>query len=407
MFLVDTQKLWTDYKYYIVAGAILLVLLIVIVVMSIVSSVKAKKKAKLVRKLETEFKPSETEVMSNEKEEVVVSSLEDNSNLEEPKEESFEEEAEEVDEKQTDDEDLVLKKETVEEDNLVETTENNTQVEQNQIEEDVKEDSQADESNLTDVNEDNSVKEDVEDMLEENKQVVRGKYQIMPDRDGYKYILKASNGQPLIDSESYSSLKGCKNAISRLKANIELAEVRIEQDKKGHFQFHVVRGTRTVAHSANYNSKSSAQNALNSFLKFVKSDKIEVIEQPESFVPERVDLTGEEINSETLGKIVISKEEDFYLFKLIANNGQTICMSTTYKNIVSLKRAISKFQDAVYTGNFYMTQDKYYNFQFKLYTAEKRLVLTGETFQTKETCISNIKSCYRFAKNAIIEDTTV
>lgn len=407
MFLVDTQKLWTDYKYYIVAGAILLVLLIVIVVMSIVSSVKAKKKAKLVRKLETESKPSETEVMSNEKEEVVVSSLEDNSDLEEPKEESFEEEAEEVDEKQTDDEDLVVKKETVEEDNLVETTENNTQVEQNQIEEDVKEDSQADESNLTDVNEDNGVKEKVEDMLEENKQVVRGKYQIMPDRDGYKYILKASNGQPLIDSESYSSLKGCKNAISRLKANIELAEVRIEQDKKGHFQFHVVRGTRTVAHSANYHSKSSAQSALNSFLKFVKSDKIEVIEQPESFVPERVDLTGEEINSEILGKIVISKEEDFYLFKLIANNGQTICMSTTYKNIVSLKRAISKFQDAVYTGNFYMTQDKYYNFQFKLYTAEKRLVLTGETFQTKETCISNIKSCYRFAKNAIIEDTTV
>lgn len=43
-----------------------------------------------------------------------------------------------------------------------------------------------------------------------------------------------------------------------------------------------------------------------------------------------------------------------FLYKLIANNGQTICMSATYKTMVTIQKSIESFRDAVYDGKFYI-----------------------------------------------------
>lgn len=232
----------------------------------------------------------------------------------------------------------------------------------------------------------------------------KGKYEIVQDATGFKYYLKASNGETLIVSESYTSLLGCKNAIKRLKENTLTAIIKVEEDKNHNFQFHVVKGTRVVAHSANYNTKISAQNASKAFAKYVNTDVIKLQEESKNDL-ELVTLDDAQISTETVGKILVSKENDMFLYKLIANNGQTICMSATYKTMVTIQKSIESFRDAVYDGKFYIQKDKNDKYQFKLYNKASRLIMTGESFQNADSCRSNILSCYRFAKNAPIEYT--
>ena len=232
----------------------------------------------------------------------------------------------------------------------------------------------------------------------------KGKYEIVQDATGFKYYLKASTGETLIVSESYTSLLGCKNAIKRLKENTLTATIKVEEDKNHNFQFHVVKGTRVVAHSANYNTKVSAQNASKAFAKYVNTDVIKLQEESKNDL-ELVTLDDAQISTETVGKILVSKENDMFLYKLIANNGQTICMSATYKTMVTILKSIENFRDAVYDGKFYIQKDKNDKYQFKLYNKASRLIMTGESFQNADSCRSNILSCYRFAKNASIEYT--
>lgn len=231
---------------------------------------------------------------------------------------------------------------------------------------------------------------------------IKGKYEIVSSSTGYIYTLKASNGESLIVSESYTTLKGCKTAIKRLQENSIDAELRIEEDKNKNFQFHVVKGTRIVAHSANYSTKASAVNASKSFMKFVNTDNIKVVESEDDQL-ELVDLSNAEISTETTGKIVIYNNDGVLVYKLIANNGQIICTSPTYKTMSALNGSIAKFQEAVYNGKFYILKDKNGNHQFKLYSSTNRLIMTGESFTSIDNAKSNVASCYRFAKNATIE----
>ena len=247
-----------------------------------------------------------------------------------------------------------------------------------------------------------AVKETTEEKKTNNR--AKGKYEVVQDATGFKYYLKASNGETLIVSESYTTLLGCKNAIKRLKENTLNATIKVEEDKNHNFQFHVVKGTRVVAHSANYNTKVSATNASKAFTKYVNTDVIKVQEESKNDL-ELVTLDDAQVSTETVGKILVSKENDMYLYKLIANNGQTICMSATYKTMVTIQKSIESFRDAVYDGKFYIQKDKNDRYQFKLYNKASRLIMTGESFTNADSCRSNILSCYRFAKNAPIEYT--
>lgn len=434
MFLFDLKNAWEDYKYYVVVVAILIVLLLVVTISCIVSASKKKKSKK------SYVAEAAKEIQDSNAEDIVEESVEEETPI---VEESVEEETPEAEE-QVEEETPVVEESVEEETKVVEEqVEEETKVVEEPKKVAPKKKAAAKKTPATKVvtlaEKAPVVEEKVEEtpavqetpVVEESKKeektmaktpvaaapakkapaktktIVKGKYEIVPDADGFKYILKASNGESLIVSENYTTVSGCKNAIKRLKENTVDAEIKIEQDKKKNFQFHVVRGTRIVAHSANYSTKISAVNASNSFLKFVNSEKIEVVEATDDIAqPELVDLSNANISTEKTGKIVIYQENDFLLYRLIANNGQVICMSPTYKTMSTIKNSIAKFQEAVYNGKFYLIQDKNGNFQFKLYSAANRLIMTGESFNTKDTCRSNVESCYRFAKNAIIEDIT-
>lgn len=360
MLLFDFNQLWNDYRYYIVCGAILVVLLFAVIIACIAGS-KRNHKAKVAENMSshgpTFVEPTSTEP-TTEQQPVVVASEE-------------EEKTEEVE-----------------------------KVEEIPAEEDKAEE----EPEVVEAAAQEEVQEKVEE-TEEVKATANGKYVIIPDGEGFRYVLKAANGEALVGSDPYTTVVGCKNAIRRLKDAVSDAEIRVVQDKNRNFQFHIVRGTRTLAHSSSYKSKTSAVNASKSFLKYVSSERVELAKETKGInTAELVDLTGAEVNTENLGKIVVYKENELFLFKLIANNGQVICTSTTYKTITTVKNAIKKFQDTVYSGKFYIAADKSNNYQFKLYNESNRLVLVGENFSTKEACLNNVQSCYRFAKNAEIEE---
>lgn len=119
-----------------------------------------------------------------------------------------------------------------------------------------------------------------------------------------------------------------------------------------------------------------------------------------------------EDNQASFGKYVIIKKENEplrpYCFRLLANNGQLLFESELYKvkpkknSIEAFKRSASKRE------NFIVDDDKNNTFRYKLYNNNGNMIGVGETYLSKQSCISAVESVMRFAQSAtIVEDLTV
>lgn len=74
-----------------------------------------------------------------------------------------------------------------------------------------------------------------------------GKWVISTDTDGKLFAcLKASNGDKMLTTESYSSLSGLKSGIDTLKKNIEKDNYAISLDKDGNFVFKIYTSANRV-----------------------------------------------------------------------------------------------------------------------------------------------------------------
>lgn len=232
---------------------------------------------------------------------------------------------------------------------------------------------------------------------------VVGKYVVYQEGEYfYKYMLKANNGQTLIISEPYRTLKACNEGISTLKKNLETLQIDLEKDKKGQFCFRLItKQGRSIAQSANYSSKASALAASVSFKKFAVTEEIVFDDKESNHF--KVELYKDKVDSKLNGKYRINKDNDGdYSYSLLANNGQALCVSQAYKSEESCKKALENFKKQVYEGDFYIYTDKNSNSFFKLYNSQLRLVMTGETYKNKKGVISAIQSILAFAKEAKI-----
>ena len=98
--------------------------------------------------------------------------------------------------------------------------------------------------------------------------------------------------------------------------------------------------------------------------------------------------------------------EKFY-YQLIASNGRVIASSNAYSSKDSCLEGYKKFVEVVYDGQFLIFRDKNYNFQFKLYNKQKRLIIAGEVYDDKQRALAVVDSIKKFAKNAkYVEDET-
>lgn len=231
---------------------------------------------------------------------------------------------------------------------------------------------------------------------------VEGKYKLYNEGGFfYKYRLVASNGQPLIISEPYKDEKACRAGIETLKKNIDSVKIDFEKDKNKMWCFRIITAQgRPLAQSANYKTKKLAESASGSYQRFVGATAIELDDAESKHF--NVEILQEEVETNDKGKFIIvsdEKEGDNY-YQLIANNGQVLCVSQAYMAYDSCKKAIDSFRKAVYEGNFYIFIDKQGKAFFKLYSKQLRLVMTGETYDTKKQAFSAAKSVLKFAKDA-------
>lgn len=378
-----------------VCAAVFLVLLVILCVV-------ARKKGKAYEKsLETEEIKEETpvETVEETKEEAPV---EEEPVVEEPTEEVVEETTteEEVTEKVTEETPAEEEKEEVAE----EVTEEETPVEE--TEEPAEEETPVEEPEETKeeapvaavkTDEKESYDED-----EEKERAVKGKYVIVSEGPNYRYKLKASNGEVIIVSEPYTSEKSVRTGIETLKKNLDTSRCDVVEDKHGLFSFRVMTPQgRCLATSANYSTKASATNAIESYKRWAKSENIVVDDNADADHSE-VEKVEFEIEQENTGTYVIKEEGDGFVYQLIAANKRVIATSLVYQSKDSCKEALEKFRTVVYEGSFYVYKDKNAKYQFKLYNKQSRLVLAGEVYDSKQAVISVVETIKRLAKLATL-----
>lgn len=114
---------------------------------------------------------------------------------------------------------------------------------------------------------------------------------------------------------------------------------------------------------------------------------------------------------ETFGKYFIIKDERNsvkpFKFELRANNGQLLFESEPYK-VKPRENSIEAFKKHVNTGEFVVDEDKFGFFRYKLYTDAGKLLGVGESYKTRQACVSSIESVKRFSLSAtVVEDTTI
>jgi uncharacterized protein YegP (UPF0339 family) len=229
-----------------------------------------------------------------------------------------------------------------------------------------------------------------------------GKFEVFPEAGLFKYRLKASNGEILVVSGGYTTKNGAINGIETLKKNIETGRFDLVTDKNdfSQFQLYTPNGSRLIVSGEFYESLKRAESAMESLKKFAGTDKIVELDAiPLTEVREEVVMSSN-VEKKPNGKIEISKEEDGFHAILKASNGEILFTTTSYASKASLLQGIESIKKAVESGAFRVSKDKQNRYQFKLYGGNNQILLSGETYSTKDSAVSVVDSVKRFLFDA-------
>ena len=122
-----------------------------------------------------------------------------------------------------------------------------------------------------------------------------GKFVVKEVKTGYKFDLKAGNGETIATSEVYASDAACKKGIASVQKNAPVAGIEdqtaegytpvkhpkfeIYQDKAGEFRFRLkATNGQIIATSEGYKAMASCLNGIESVKKNAPEAKIEVKE---------------------------------------------------------------------------------------------------------------------------------
>lgn len=98
------------------------------------------------------------------------------------------------------------------------------------------------------------------------------------DRGGFGFKLVASNGEEMIKSSSpYASLSSAKSGIKTYQDNIAAGRLEVVETKKGNFFVQVNNASkRLLATSADYKTRTSCENAMESIKRWASTTVIAV-----------------------------------------------------------------------------------------------------------------------------------
>lgn len=129
-----------------------------------------------------------------------------------------------------------------------------------------------------------------ENLLQEAENM--GKFVIKDTKNGVKFDLKAGNGEIILTSEVYSTLRGCKNGIASVGKNAPAAALEdqtvegrkkekcpkfeVYTDKAGEFRFRLkATNGQIIGVGEGYKKKESCLNGIESIRKNAADAKLE------------------------------------------------------------------------------------------------------------------------------------
>ena len=116
-----------------------------------------------------------------------------------------------------------------------------------------------------------------------------------------------------------------------------------------------------------------------------------------------------------MGKFVISEAKTGFMFNLKANNHEIIATSQVYKALDSCKagvesvrknaeapiedQTVENFEQKI-NPKFEVYQDKAGEFRFRLKARNGEIIVTGEGYKAKQSCLNGIESIRKNAPDA-------
>lgn len=104
-----------------------------------------------------------------------------------------------------------------------------------------------------------------------------GKFEVYKDRGGKsRYRLKAGNGQIILTGEAYNSKDACMNGIESVRKNSKNdSAFEVYEDKKGGFRFRLKASNgEIIGQGESYNAKSGCIKGIESVKKNAAEAKI-------------------------------------------------------------------------------------------------------------------------------------
>jgi uncharacterized protein YegP (UPF0339 family) len=121
-----------------------------------------------------------------------------------------------------------------------------------------------------------------------------GKFAVKQTAAGFKFDLKAGNGEIIASSQVYKSEKTCRNGVESVRRNCAVAvedqtvegyapvkhpKFEVYTDKAGEIRFRLkAKNGQIIAHSEGYKSKKSALNGIESIGKNAPEAPVEKVE---------------------------------------------------------------------------------------------------------------------------------
>lgn len=223
------------------------------------------------------------------------------------------------------------------------------------------------------------------------------------------FQLKASNGEALLTSEDYSTVRGAFIGIETFKNNIQANNFRIFPTRKGKFTVKLMNGQGfLLARGENYPTRYAAMNAIGSIRRFaataVRSNDVQhsILTYNEAPMPEK--KIDESKKGKWLLRSIRNEEtgEISYFFELHASNGQVLLTGEEYSSVNGAKNGINTYKNNIAAGNIRAAITRNGDYVLKVYTADGKLLALGEHYAMHNLCLSAIESVKRFAASAEI-----
>ena len=237
---------------------------------------------------------------------------------------------------------------------------------------------------------------------------VSGKWVIEMRREG-EYVAKlyASNGEIILNSETYSTAEGARSGISTIIKGVESGNFVIYNTKGGDYYFKLKSaGNKLLCAGEIYTTKDGCLAAVESVKRFAKtaiiSESVEEGAHYVEYIPAKVDY---EIKKGARGKWKVERTEDGgYCARLYANNGQLMLSAEEVKERKTALKSIESIKKNSAEGNFVIDKDKFGRFYYKLRNSLKSVICIGEGYDTLEACTSALESVRKFAATAVTPD---